>query len=132
MARHKRDYCGEHFTEFVGFKCTPSQRGELVAVTRRQLVTVSDFTREIVFAHLGNAPVAVVRRPDPVTLEKLRAMERATHAVNGLRSLMNQIAKHGNITQEVGPYAADLREGIRRCEHLADTLFAATQSLVAA
>jgi hypothetical protein len=132
VARHKRDYGGEQFTAYIHFKCTPGLRREVIAAARRQAVTISDFTREIVSAHLTATPIAFASRRDPEIAAKLRAMMSATHAVNGVRSLMNQIARHGNITQELGPYAADLREAIGACEGVAAALLTATEALIAA
>ena len=132
MARHKRDYCGEPLTELVGFKCTPGQRRELVDAAGRQSVSISEFIREVMFAYLNDSPVSL---PTHRALEidaKMRAATNATHAVNGLRNLMNQIARHGNITQELGPYAADLREAIGHNERVATALQDAIDQLIAA
>ena len=132
MARHKRDYCGEPFTELVGFKCTPGQRRELVAAAGRQSVSISEFTREVLLAYLRNAPVALPTHRALEIEAKIRSVTNATHAVNGLRSLMNQIARHVNSVQELGPHDADLREAIGHCERVAEALLDATVELTAA
>ena len=132
MARHKHDYCGEPFTEFVGFKCTSEQRRELVAAAGRQSVSISEFAREVLLAYLRNAPVALPTHRALEIEAKMRVATNATHAVNGLRSLMNQIARHVNSVQELGPHDADLREAIGHCERVAEALLDATVELTAA
>jgi hypothetical protein len=132
MARHKRDYTGEHLTAFFGLHLPPTMLTELKAAAATRGTTTSNLAREILSQHLGNRAIAIAGRPDAETHAKVRGMQTATHAVNALGNLMNQIARHVNTTGELGPFAPDLREAIRTCEHVAVSLLAATEKLIAA
>jgi uncharacterized protein (DUF1778 family) len=122
MARHKRDYSGENVTARINFKCTPSQRRELIDAARRRAATISDFTREIVFAHLTNTPIAAIPIRDVHTDTQL---SKTTHALDQVGNLLNQIARRADMTNDLGPFAAHLRQAIFTIDHAGDKLLAA-------
>ena len=96
MARRKRNDTGEHFTAFLGFQLPPTLLTELKTVAANCGTTSSDLARQILAQGLGGVVPVAAARPDPHFDAKMRAATNAMHTVSGLRSLMNQIARHGN------------------------------------
>jgi hypothetical protein len=132
MARRKRNDSREHFAAFLGFYLPPTLLTEIKAMAVNHGITTSDLARQILAHGLGSAVPIAAAYPDPQTEAKISSVTNATHAVNGLRSLMNQIARHVNSVQELGPHDADLREAIGHCERVAEALLDATVELTAA
>jgi hypothetical protein len=132
MARHKRDYCGKQFTARINFKCTPTQRAVLAGAARSHAATISDLTRDIVFAHLAETPITMAARRHLEIDANFRSLTTAANAHKANGNLLNQIARHLHTTQELGPYAADLREALRLFTVVDETLLTATKKLLAA
>lgn len=104
---------------------------ELKAAAANNGTTASDLARLILAQGLGSA-VLIAAPPDPKTEAKFRTAMSAKRSVDAVGNLMNQIAQHGHIMQELGPYAADLREAIRHNERVSDALLDVITGLVAA
>jgi len=125
MARHKRDYGGEKLTARVNFKCTPSERSELVIAARRRAATVSNFMREIVLTHLTDPLIASAPVLDAHTDAQL---SKATHALDRVGNLLNQIARHADVANDLGPFTANLRQAILTVDHAGYRLLAAANN----
>lgn len=132
MARRKRNDSGEQFSGFLGFYLPPTLLTELKAAAANERTSTSDLARQILSKGLGNPATAIVVRPDAQTEAKIRSVIKATTALNAVGNLMNQIARHVNSVQELGPYAADLREAIGQCERVAGALLDSTVALIPA
>lgn len=90
MARHRRGYTGERYTELVGVKLTPTQRAELGRRAEAAGLPLSDFVRRaLTSARLRSTGI------DPATARQLTA--QLAHLGNNL----NQMAKIANQTGRI-------------------------------
>jgi hypothetical protein len=111
MARYKSSYDGECRTVIRATKLTPSEAAALDDEASRQGVNWSDFSRRAMLCRIG-MPVPVAKnRWDP---QLVQAFTSAGHAHSRVGNLLNQIAPYIHIAQDLGPFAADLREALVR------------------
>jgi hypothetical protein len=132
VARHKQDYTGEHLTAFLGLHLSPTMLTELKAAAATAGTTTSNLTREILSQHLGRCLIIAPIRHDPHARMLEKALISAANANSANGNLMNQIACHVNTTQELGPFAADLREAIGLYKRIAEMHKTALAKLTAA
>jgi hypothetical protein len=111
MARYKSSYDGERRTVLRATKLTPSEAAALDDEASRQCMNWSDFSRQAMLCRIG-MPVTVAKNLwDP---RLVQAFTSAGHAHNRVGILLNQIAPYLHITQDLGPFAADLRDALAR------------------
>lgn len=101
MACHKRAYTGERYTVKRTLQLTPSQAAQLDAWAKEQGATWSDIGRELMFRRLAMAATVAGVRRDPEAAAIMRDMLTAANQNSGCGNLMNQIARHANMTGEV-------------------------------
>lgn len=109
MPRYERTYTGEHRTEVVTVKLTPSERRELEdAATQQGAPKLSIFVRERLF---HRAPT----RRNPEAKAIMDALDAAAFELNAIGNNLNQIARHLNATGELRDWG-ELREALAMFE----------------
>ena len=91
MARHRRGFTGERFSELVGVYLTPTQRAELAARAEASGLPVSDFARRLLTGARARSTTGI----DPATARQFTA--QLAHLGNNL----NQLAKVANQTGKI-------------------------------
>ena len=107
MARYDRSYTGEHRTEFVGFYVTPSERALLDTAARKRGASINVLAREIALERAADQPVRRAHFSPEVAATK-RQLEHSQHALNAAGNLLNQIARHANMTGELSQEHLDV------------------------
>jgi hypothetical protein len=132
VARHNRSYTGELLTAFLGLYLPPTMLTELKTAAANDGTTTSNLAREILSRHLAGGVAAARRRRDPHTATLVDALVSAGNANSANGNLFNQIARHLNTTDELGPFAADLREALGLYKRIAEMHKAALAKLTVA
>jgi hypothetical protein len=105
MARHKRDYSGEKFSEpFPRLQITPSQLATLEEGAARAGTTISQYTRELCFRRSGATQIVAGTRRSPeakIIAEQLFA----------IGNNLNQLARIANTTK-AAPHYHELKMAI--------------------
>ena len=105
MPRYERTYIGEHRTEVVTVKLTPSERRELEdAATQHGAPKLSIFVRELLFRR-------VPTRRNPEAKAIIDAMNAAGRELQAIGNNLNQIARHLNTTGELRDWP-ELRDAL--------------------
>jgi hypothetical protein len=111
MARYKSTYDGERRTVKRSTKFTLSEATALDDEAARQGVNWSDFSRQAMLCRIGMPVLTVKERWDP---KLVQALTSAGHAHSRVGNLLNQIVPYLHITQDLGPFTADLRDALAR------------------
>ena len=129
MARRKKAYAGERFTVKRTLQLTPSMAAELDAAAERQGATWSEVARELMFRQLGTPGIVAGARRNPERDVLFAALRAAAfeHSANG--NNLNQIARHLNMTGELGN-RADLREALALFKKAEDLYIAALEQVL--
>jgi Bacterial mobilisation protein (MobC) len=100
VARYERSYTGEHRTEFIGFYVTPSERRLLHTAASERGASINILARDIVLERSAARPVGRSRLyPEAAAI--MRQLEKAQHALDAVGNLLNQIARHANMTGQL-------------------------------
>ena len=114
MARYERSYTGEHRTVKRTLQLTPSEAAELDAGAEHRGLNWSDFARELLLQRLPRRP-ARRSRLFPEDAAIIRDREQVQHELNAVGNLLNQIARHANMTgQLTRDDLDDLKDALHR------------------
>jgi hypothetical protein len=114
MPRYERTYAGEHRTEVVTVKLTPSERRELEDAAKEQgAPKLSIFVRELLFRRVASVVAATRRNPEAKAI--MRGLDAAAFELNAIGNNLNQIARHLNTTGELRDWG-ELREALAMFE----------------
>jgi hypothetical protein len=129
MARYDRSYTGERRTEHIGFYVTPSEAAELDAGRTRRGATRSEYARELLFRRSAEIVAGTRRNPEAAAI--IRALDHAAYQNSAVGNLLNQLARHGHTTGELGALRlADLDDAIARFNEIADLYKAALSRVI--
>lgn len=101
MARHRKDYSGERFTEHVNIPLTPSQRATLEQGAAKAGTGIAQHARELCLRRSAAAQIVAGTRRDP---QALALMNELTAIGNNL----NQLARASN-TDRAAPQFHELK-----------------------
>jgi hypothetical protein len=110
MSRYKKSYTDERRTEKVTVQFTPSERAKLEGAAAESGATLSLHIRELLLRRLPGAGAGMRRNPQAVAL--MDELHRAGMAFAASGNLLNQIARHLHMTDELDPFGADLRDAL--------------------
>jgi hypothetical protein len=132
MARHKKNYTGEHLTAFLGFYLAPTVFERLKAIAVNKNTTISDLARAFVSHCLGTPPPVSAMRRGTDEAALMHLLVQVMNALKANGNLVNQIAAHLHTTEELGPFAADLRDTLSRIDRAVEKIMGCIEQLIAA
>jgi len=124
MARRKRSYSGERLTVRRMVLFTPSTAATLDAGAKAAGVKFSHYARELLESRSAAAAAAAVARRNPEIVALRREIQAAVNAENANGNLLNQIARHLNMTGEIRD-RQDLDEAVAIYKKTSERLVAA-------
>jgi hypothetical protein len=124
MARRKRSYTGEHITVKQTVWLTPSSAANLKASAAAAGISFAAFARELLESRSAAAAASAAARRNPDIVALRRDIQAAVNAENANGNLLNQIARHLNMSGEIRD-RRDLEEALEIYKKTSDRLVAA-------